>query len=117
MSADGLIMTKWADHPKWPYVGFDEKGRVNWVVEKQMISNEATVGIYNFRRGRDYLGAADQMIAKNLRVNNEFYVASTYNEMIGWGATLAIYNVGKEADGMYGMGIPSDLDLFLKLPV
>lgn len=116
-AADGLIMTMWADHPKWSYVGFDGKGRVDRVIEKQVISNEATVGIYNFRRGRDYARAADQMIAKKLRVNNEFYVAPTYNEMIGWGSTLAIYNVGKEADGMYGMGIPSDLDLFKKHPV
>lgn len=115
-SADGLIMTMWADHPKWSYVGFDGKGRVDRVVEKQVISNDATVGIYNFRRGRDYVRAADQMIVKSLRVNNEFYVAPAYNEMIGWGADIAIYNVGKEADGMYGMGIPSDLDLFLKHP-
>lgn len=116
-SADGLIMTMWADHPKWSYVGFDGKGRVDRVVEKQVISNEATVGIYNFRRGCDYVRAAVQMIDKNLRVNNEFYVAPTYNEIIGWGANIAIYNVGKEADGMYGLGIPSDLDLFMKLPV
>ena len=115
--SDGLIMTMWADHPKWSYVGFDDMGRVNRVVEKQVVSNEATVGIYNFRHGRDYVRAAEQMIAKNLRVNNEFYVAPAYNEMIGWKAKIAIYNVGKEYDGMYGMGIPSDLDLFLRLPV
>lgn len=115
--SDGLIMTMWADHPKWSYVGFDEKGRVNRVVEKQVVSNEATVGIYNFRRGGDYVRAAEQMISKNLRVNNEFYVAPAYNEMIGWGAKIAIYNVGKEYDGMYGMGIPSDLNEFIHNPL
>jgi hypothetical protein len=26
-------------------------------------------------------------------------------------------NVGREAAGMYGLGVPSDLDLFLSLPV
>jgi NDP-sugar pyrophosphorylase family protein len=50
--ADGLIMTMTADDPKWSYVGLDSRGRVNRVVEKQVISLEATVGIYNFRRGR-----------------------------------------------------------------
>ena len=115
--ADGLIMTMWADHPKWSYVGFDEKGNVIKVVEKQVISNEATVGIYNFKHGSDYVKAADQMIAKNLRVNNEFYVAPAYNEMIAWGAKNVIFNVGKEYDGMYGMGIPSDLELFSKNPI
>ena len=115
--AEGLIMTMWSDHPKWSYVGLDKTGRVTHVVEKQVISNEATVGIYNFRRGCDYVRAADEMIAKNLRVNNEFYVAPTYNEMLGWGAKIAYYNVGKEGDGMYGMGIPIDYDEFLHNPL
>jgi dTDP-glucose pyrophosphorylase len=111
-SADGLIMTMWADHPKWSYVRFDTQGRVVEVVEKQVVSNEATVGVYNFRRGSDFVWAADRMIAKNLRVNNEFYVAPAYNELIGAGHKLAVFNVGKEYDGMYGLGIPSDLEWF-----
>ena len=60
----------------------DAAGWVTRVVEKQVISDEATVGIYNFRRGRDFVSGADQMIAKNLRVNGEFYVAPVYNELI-----------------------------------
>jgi dTDP-glucose pyrophosphorylase len=115
--ADGLIMTMAANDPKWSFVGLDRSRYVTRVVEKQVISNEATVGIYNFRRGSDFVRAAEQMIAKNLRVNNEFYVAPVYNELIEDGARIAIYNVGSEGAGMYGLGIPSDLDLFLANPV
>ena len=82
-----------------------------------MISNEATVGIYNFKKGSDFVDAADRMIQRNLRVNNEFYVAPTYNQLIAEGQTIGIYNIGKEADGMYGLGIPTDLTLFLSNPV
>ena len=57
------------------------------------------------------------MIAKNLRVKNEFYVAPAYNEMIAYNAEIKIFNVGKEYDGMYGMGIPSDLNKFLQNPI
>ena len=114
---DGLIMTMWADDPKWSFVGFDNDGKVNNVVEKKVISNEATVGIYNFQKGSDFVKAADQMIAKNLRVKNEFYVAPAYNEMIIDQAKITIFNIGKEYDGMYGMGIPSDLDKFVGNPV
>ena len=57
------------------------------------------------------------MISKNLRVNNEFYVAPAYNEMISKGAKNIIYNVGKEYDGMYGLGIPKDLNIFVNLPI
>ena len=45
---------------------FDPDGRISEVVEKQVVSNEATVGIYNYRRGSDFVWAAEKMIAKNL---------------------------------------------------
>ena len=114
---DGLIMTMWADDPKWSFVGFNREGQVNNVVEKEVISNEATVGIYNFQKGSDFVNAADQMIIKNLRVKNEFYVAPAYNEMISNKAEIAIFNVGEEYNGMYGMGIPSDLEKFIRNPI
>lgn len=115
--ADGLIMTMKADDPKWSYVRFDEQGKVCEVVEKVVVSDEATVGIYNFRQGRLFVEAAQRMIGKNLRVNGEFYVAPTYNELIEQGKQIVIHNVGKELDGMYGLGIPSDLTTFAQLPV
>ena len=87
------------------------------VVEKEVISDEATVGIYNFRRGRDFVRAADGMIARNLRVNGEFYVAPVYNELIAEGARVTIHNVGREGAGMYGLGIPADLERFLSDPI
>jgi dTDP-glucose pyrophosphorylase len=111
--ADGLIMTFWADHPKWSYCRMQTNDQVSEVLEKQVVSNEATVGIYNFRRGRDYVRAADAMIAKNLRVNNEFYVAPTYNQLIGEGSKVVISATGHEYAGMYGLGTPEDLDFFL----
>jgi NDP-sugar pyrophosphorylase family protein len=115
--ADGLIMTMWADDPKWSYIRFDRQGHIVEVVEKQVVSNEATVGIYNFRRGADFVWAAEQMIQKNLRVNNEFYVAPVYNELIAAGRKLIIYNVGEEYNGMYGLGIPPDLAKFTEFAV
>jgi NDP-sugar pyrophosphorylase family protein len=111
---DGLIMTMWADHPKWSYVRFDANGDVQELVEKEVVSNEATVGIYNFRKGSDFTRSAEAMIAKNFRVNGEFYVAPAYNEMISEGVKIAIHNVGKEYAGMYGLGTPQDLEWFIE---
>jgi len=114
---DGIIMTMRANDPKWSYVGLNSENMVTTVVEKEVISNEATVGIYNFRRGREFVTAAEQMIGLNLRVNNEFYVAPVYNQLIAKGHRVGIYNIGEEADGMYGLGIPEDLELFISHPV
>jgi dTDP-glucose pyrophosphorylase len=110
---DGLIMTMTAHDPKWSFVRFDGAGAIVEVVEKQVVSDEATVGIYNFARGRDFVAAADAMIALQLRVNGEYYVAPAYNQMLSRGARLGCYNVGHDRAGMYGLGIPEDLDYFM----
>lgn len=110
---NGMIMTMKASDPKWSFVGFDERGTVDRVVEKKVISDEATVGIYNFRSGRQLIFAIERMFEKDLRVNDEFYVAPTYNELIEQGAYVIHYNIGCEGRGMYGLGTPKDLDYFL----
>ncbi len=112
-SSDGLIMTMTASDPKWSYVGFDSDGKICQVVEKEVISSEATVGVYNYRRGADFVAAAEAMIAADDRVGGEFYVAPTYNYLVSNGASIEIYNIGSEGNGMYGLGIPSDLEYFL----
>lgn len=112
---DGLIMTMPADDPKWSFARVDDAGLVTDVREKEVISNEATVGIYNYRTGRAFVENARRMIAKDFRVNGEFYVAPVYNEMIAVGARIGCFNIGPHA--MYGIGTPEDLDMFLSNPV
>ena len=113
---DGMIMTMKADDPKWSFVR-EENGRVVETAEKRVISNDATVGVYNFRTGRDLVSATKAMIDDDERVNGEFYICPAYNYLIRDGRRIGHYSIGNEADGMYGLGIPSDLDLFLAHPV
>ena len=107
---DGLIMTMPADDPKWSFIRYDEEGYVTMVREKEVISDQATVGIYNYRRGSDFVTYARQMIEKNIRVNNEFYVAPVYNEMIEAGKKIIYHDIGEK---MHGLGTPEDLNAFL----
>lgn len=115
-AVDGTIMTMWADHPKWSYARLDTSGRVTEVVEKEVVSNDATTGIYNFRRGDLFVAAADRMIERNLRINGEFYVAPTYNSLIEDGGKIRAFNIGAAERGMYGLGTPEDLEIFLAAP-
>ena len=112
---DGLIMTMKATDDKWSFIKYDENGFVTIVREKEVISDEATVGIYNFARGAEFVKYAHDMIEKNIRVNNEFYVAPVYNMMIENKKKIGFYNVGKVDNGMYGLGTPDDLKRFLKI--
>jgi NDP-sugar pyrophosphorylase family protein len=110
-AVDGLIMTFEASHTKWSYARVRDDQTVIEVAEKKVISPHATVGIYYFRRGRDFVSAAESMIRKNIRHQGEFYVCPVYNEVIGAGHTVAIHPI--DAGRMHGMGTPEDLQVFL----
>ena len=107
---DGSIMT-FKDpekNTKWSFARTDSSGLVVEVREKVPISNFATVGIYMFRRGRDYVNAAIDMIVNNDRVNNEFYVCPVYNYAIKEKNNIGVYEIPFEA--MHGVGTPEDLN-------
>jgi beta-phosphoglucomutase-like phosphatase (HAD superfamily)/dTDP-glucose pyrophosphorylase len=108
-SIDGGILTFKATHPKWSYAKLDENGFVSEVAEKKVISDEATVGIYYWRHGSDYVKYAEQMIDKNIRTNGEFYTCPVFNEAIGDGKKIRVKNIEK----MWGIGTPEDLNYFL----
>lgn len=107
---DGGILTFPNTHPKWSYVKLDSNGYVTEVREKEVISNIATVGVYYWKKGSDYVKYAEQMISKNIRVNNEFYVAPIYNEAILDNKKVKVFNIER----MWGLGDPSDLQYFIQ---
>lgn len=107
--ADGGILTFKASETKWSYAKCDELGKVIEVAEKKVISDTATVGVYFWKHGQDYVQSAEQMIAKDIKTNNEFYVCPTFNEAIQNGKNIKIYPVDK----MWGLGTPEDLSYFL----
>ena len=107
---DGGILTFESSHPKWSYAKIDNDGLVSEVAEKNPISTNATVGVYYWREGKDYVKYAEQMIENNNRVNNEFYVCPVYNEAIKDGKKIKINSIEK----MWGLGTPEDLDTFLQ---
>ena len=98
--------------PKWSFARVDETGLVLEVAEKRPISDLATVGIYLFAKGKDFVGAALDMMVANDRVNNEFYTCPVYNYMIKNGARIGVYEV--PAGAMAGLGTPNDLCEFLQ---
>ena len=110
-SLDGSILTFHADDTKWSYARLDERGLVAEVREKVVISPHATVGLYYFRRGRSFVEAAIDMIVRNDRVNNEFYVCPVYNHAIARGERVGIHEIPKDA--MFGTGTPEDLDVYI----
>jgi UDP-N-acetylglucosamine diphosphorylase / glucose-1-phosphate thymidylyltransferase / UDP-N-acetylgalactosamine diphosphorylase / glucosamine-1-phosphate N-acetyltransferase / galactosamine-1-phosphate N-acetyltransferase len=104
----GLIGVFRASGDKWSFARADAQGRVLEVAEKRRISDWASTGLYYFRRGRDFVDHARQMIADNERSGNEFYVAPVYNRLIATGAEILI----DPAEEVWVLGTPEDLQHF-----
>ena len=107
---DGGILTFKATHPKWSYAKVGADGFVSEVAEKKPISDDATVGVYYWKKGSDYVKYTEQMIEKDIRTNGEFYICPVFNEAIADGKKVRI----KEIERMWGIGTPEDLKYFLE---
>tara|TARA_R110000765_G_scaffold141543_2_gene242529 strand:+ start:5341 stop:6036 length:696 start_codon:yes stop_codon:yes gene_type:complete len=106
---DAVIYTFEATHPKWSFAKVSEEGFVEQVAEKKPISTTATVGVYHWQKGSEYVKYAEQMIAKDIRSNGEFYVCPVFNEAIEDGKKIITVGVNK----MWGIGTPEDLKVYL----
>ena len=106
---DGGILTFEATHPKWSFAKLGDDGFVTEVAEKNPISNIATAGVYYFRKGSDYVKYAEQMIERDIRTNNEFYVCPVYNQACEDNQKVKVFHI----DRMWGLGTPEDLNHYL----
>ena len=106
--SDGFILTFKANNPAYSYAELDSSGLVIRTAEKEVISENAATGIYYFKEGSAFVKYAEEMIDKNLRTNNEFYVCPLYNLMIKDGLKVRT----KQVEKMYLMGTPTELNFF-----
>lgn len=106
---DGSLSVFRAPGDKWSFARSEDTGRVVETAEKRRISEWACTGLYHFARGKDFVRAADEMIAENEQVNGEFYVAPVYNRLISGGANIRLNVVDK----IHVFGTPEDLNQFM----
>ena len=107
---DGSLVVFNSTNPHHSYVKLKQK-QVIQVAEKIVISDKACAGIYYFNRGSDYIESVVMMVAKNIRTNNEFYIAPAYNELIQNGGKVTIYEV--DVNKKHMLGTPYELEIFL----
>jgi dTDP-glucose pyrophosphorylase len=109
---DGAIVTYTTNTPKNSYAKIDLEGNVVQVAEKKVISNIGLNGIHYWKEGKYFVNSAQRMMKNNDRVNNEYYIAPTYNYMIESGKKVGIYHIPNEQHN--AVGVPADLEIFLE---
>ena len=110
---DGSILTfsNLDKNPKWSFAKLDQNNHVTEVAEKKPISTYATVGIYYFKKGSDFIEGAIDMILQQDTTNGEYYSCPVYNYLINKRLIVGIYNM--EESEMHGIGTPEDLNRYL----
>lgn len=83
-------------HPRWSYVKLDENGYVIEAAEKRPISRNATSGFFYFKKGKDFIEAAESMIKKGASVNGQYYVCPALNELVLKHKKIGAYRIRKE---------------------
>jgi NDP-sugar pyrophosphorylase family protein len=94
------------------WVEEDADGKVTGVRVKKAPNDPRTaamiVGTFTFRRAGDFLRVCDRLVARNARVNGEFYVDSLVEDALALGLTCGLF----EIDSYLGWGTPEDLKTF-----
>src|SRR2546423_530303 len=109
----GLISVAALPGNQWSFAQTDEKGNVIQVAEKERISDFASTGLYYFSNGRVFVERAEEVISRDERTKNEFYVIPLYQKYIDRGEAIGI-SLAKQ---MFDMGNPEALsasETFLK---
>lgn len=102
-----LVFKETEGNPKWSFCKTRENSNIiEEVAEKRPISQWANCGVYFWKRAADFIRYAEQMMAANDRVRNEFYAAPVFNYAIKDGKNIII----KEAEEFYPLGVPEDYE-------
>jgi len=109
-NVDGIIATfkEPSRDTKWSYAKTDIEGNVIEVAEKKAISDNATVGFYYWKSGKQLLKNINDLMNADDRTNGEFYTCPIFNYTIKDGCSVKIL----EVEEMKGLGTPDDLDWF-----
>ncbi len=108
--ATGGVTTRVTNDPSCSFAALDRHGWVLETREKDPFTMFSTTGPYWWRHGRDFVRAADKMIADDRRTNGEFYVSPTYNYHIADGGRVLSYPLPE----FWSLGKPEDVERFLK---
>lgn len=105
---DGMLLTFKANSPAHSYLSINKEGFVTKTVEKEVISTDAAVGVYYYKKGSDFVKYAQMVIDNNLRTKGEFYICPMYNFLIKDGLKIGY----KQTEKMHVLGTPEELEFF-----
>jgi NDP-sugar pyrophosphorylase family protein len=95
-NTDADVVVTSADTDKFSYIQLDENNFGIKLTEKKVISNNALVGIHYWKKGKYFVESGKELINKNIRSKNEFYISLSYNILIEKLIKVTCYKLGED---------------------
>ncbi|MEI6730028.1 MAG: sugar phosphate nucleotidyltransferase [Pseudomonadota bacterium] len=94
------------------WIDAEENANIKNISVKTPLKNPATdpivIGTFTFRKGDDFRRVVERLIARDGRINGEFYIDSCINDAIELGLNCRFF----EVDSFISWGTPNDLKTF-----
>ena len=105
-NADVVVVN--ANNDKFSYIELDENNYGTRLTEKEVISDNALVGIHFWKKGKDFVNSGKELIKRNIRAKNEFYISLSYNLLIENDIKVTCYKLG-EHEKYLSIGTPDQV--------
>jgi len=111
-SIDAVTYTFKANNPSYSYCKLKKENSdiIDLMMEKELISQLANVGIYSFRNIQDFIESAEEIISMGLKEKNEYYISSVFNNLISKGRKVKSIDIPE----VHVIGTPNELNFFTK---
>lgn len=80
-------------HPRYSFVRLTDDHHVIEAAEKNPISSHAVAGMYWFKSGSGFVSAVKDMIRKDAKVNNSFFISPSLNELVLQHKQIGAYRI------------------------
>jgi hypothetical protein len=112
LGSDGWIPCFQAAGDHWSFAKPGKDGWIIEVAEKRRVSDLATIGLYWFKSGEQYINSYTRFFSDDSNlVNGERYIAPLYADMIAHGGYVSVSDLPVSA--VHVLGTPEELSVFI----
>jgi choline kinase len=104
--ADVIVVNETTD--KFSYIELDDHNCGIRLTEKDVISNNALVGIHYWKKGKYFVNSGNELINRDIRSKNEYYVSLSYNLLIEKNIKVTCYKLD-DSEKYLSIGTPEQV--------
>lgn len=112
-SIEAVSYTFKANSPNYSYCKLKDGNLIEDMIEKEIISQTANIGIYSFRSIDKFINYSKKIINNERKIKNEYYISSVFGDLIKDGNNVRSQNV----EEVHVIGTPSELIFFTKFVI